>query len=57
MLTKAFETDERWLIYDDEEVEVQTEVAELVFDSLLEEVVSSLVSIQATRPITSNKKS
>ena len=56
-MTKAFETDERWLIYDDEEVEVQTEVAELVFDSLLEEVVSSLVSIQATRPITSHKKS
>jgi len=40
MLTcEAFETDERWLIYDDEEVEVQTEIAELLFDSLLDEVV------------------
>lgn len=36
---KAYETDERWLIYDDEEVEVETEVAELVFDQLLEELI------------------
>lgn len=46
MLTcEAFETDERWLIYDDEEVEVQTEIAELVFDALLDEVVFDLVNV------------
>jgi hypothetical protein len=41
-VTQAYETDERWLIYDDEEVEAETEVAELIFDHLLEEVIDSL---------------
>lgn len=50
MLTcEAFETDERWLIYDDEEVEVQTEIAELVFDSLLDEVVLDFMNINKNR--------
>lgn len=52
MLTcEAFETDERWLIYDDEEVEVQTEVSELVFDYLLEEVISDLANIKSGKKI------
>lgn len=50
MLTcEAFETDERWLLYDDEEVEVQTEVSELVFNQLLEETIRDLLKIK-TRP-------
>jgi hypothetical protein len=50
MLTcEAFETDERWLIYDDEEVEVQTEVSELVFNVLLEEVIRDLARIQNSK--------
>ena len=48
-ITKAFESDERWLIYDDEEVEVQTEVAELIFDQLLEEVALDLNIIQHSK--------
>jgi hypothetical protein len=43
---QAFETDERWLIYDDEEVEVQTEVAELVFYDILEEAILSFMHIR-----------
>jgi hypothetical protein len=52
MLTcEAFETDERWLIYDDEEVEVQTEIAELIFDQLLEEAVEFLGRKQPSKAI------
>ena len=48
MLTcEAFETDERWLLYDDEEVEVQTEVSELVFNQLLEETIRDLIRMRS----------
>ena len=46
---KVFEMEERWINYDDEEVEVQVELADLIFDKLVAETVEIITQISEKR--------
>ena len=41
--------EERWINYDDEEAEVQVEIADLIFDKLVSETVEIITQISEKR--------
>jgi hypothetical protein len=41
--------EEKWVIYDDEEAEVQLELADLIFDKLMSETTDLIISINEER--------
>ncbi len=48
---KALENDEKWLNYEDEEIEVEIELADIVFDFLITDTLECLLNIQHNREI------
>ena len=42
LATEVLEAEERWIIYDDEQTEVQVEISEIIFDNLLIELIQEL---------------
>lgn len=36
------EAEERWIVYDDEQTEVQVELSELIFDNLIIELIQEI---------------
>lgn len=42
LATEVLEAEERWIIYDDEQTEVQVEISEIIFDNLLIELIHEL---------------
>ena len=42
LATGVLEAEKRWIIYDDEQTEVQVEISEIIFDNLLIELIHEL---------------
>jgi len=49
LASDVFEMEERWITYDDEEAEVQVELADLIFDKLVTETVEVITQINEER--------
>ena len=42
LATEVLEAEERWIIYDDKQTEIQVEISEIIFDNLLIELIQEL---------------
>lgn len=50
-MTQALENDEKWLNYEDEEIEVEIELADIVFDHLITDTLECLLNLKRGRPL------
>lgn len=45
LLKKVHELEDKWIVYDDEEAEVQIELADLIFDKLISETTELIIKM------------